>query len=89
MKKSWFMFILGSIGALVVGLWLYRKINPAIPNGVERVPSGGAGSQSATTGGYRRDTDKSTIEIGPITIRPMEKLPSWTWDDGFDPESYR
>jgi len=70
MKKQWIMFVLTAVGAVVVGLWIYRKINPSpnVENGVARVPSGGAGSQSATPGGYKLESPLSTIFISPATV---------------------
>jgi hypothetical protein len=74
MKKSWVMFVLASFGAVVVGLWVFRKINPG--SSVVSIPSGGAGTQSANPSGYKRETETSTIVIGPATVKE-------SWDTSY------
>lgn len=85
MKKQWIAFILTAIGAVVVGLWIYRKVNPGtfsldFVNSLPTVPSGGAGVQSATQEGYKLTDPISTISIGPSSVTPAPKV---QWDPNF------
>lgn len=53
MKKSWLMFGLAGFGAVMIGLWIYRKINPA-PNPQKSI--------------YVAESNKSRIEFGEISV---------------------
>lgn len=71
MTKQWIVFGLTAVGAVIVILFLYRKVvSPALTT----VASGAAGSQ-ASIGGFRQSSPKSTIEISPATVKSKS-----TWD---------
>ncbi len=88
--KSWLMFYGALAATVVIGLWVYRKINPEPKDDWEwsslfdpkvyTVPSGGAGVQS-TVKGVKLN---SSIEIGPTTVKP-----AWDWDGTYDPKEYQ